>query len=225
MVTKAKNKADKLAETAKNRSNIYELLARLFRCEVTPDFLALLKDPQFLGVLSSMDIDFGDELDKGSEAEIIENLEVEFTRLFLGPDKHISAHESLHHERNDGDWGSFWGASTVEVKKFIETAGLKYREEFKEMPDHISVELEFMQLVTKKEAEILEDPKKEGLHYCMSMQKKFITEHLIKWIPVFCDKVIQQAEMAFYKEIARLTKDFIEYENKNIDKYISDAKG
>ncbi len=42
------------------------------------------------------------------------------------------------------DRGNFGGESTVEVKKFIESAGFDYTSEYKGLPDHISVEWEFM---------------------------------------------------------------------------------
>ncbi|GBE05880.1 hypothetical protein BMS3Abin10_01521 [bacterium BMS3Abin10] len=52
------------------------------------------------------------------------------------------------------------------------------------------------------------------------MEKKFIEEHLLKWIPIFCDKVITWAELPFYREMAKLTKFFIEFENEGKDKYL-----
>ena len=106
--------------------------------------------------------------------ELIEDLAVEYARLFLGPDKHISPHESVHHERDGGDWGALWGKSTVEVKKFIESAGLEYISEYSGMPDHISVELEFMQQATSREAQAWESNDSEGALYCLKMEKKFL---------------------------------------------------
>ena len=35
---------------------------------------------------------------------------------------------------------------------------------------------------------------------------------LIKWIPSFCDKVRDMAEMDFYQEIAVITKKFLDFE-------------
>jgi TorA maturation chaperone TorD len=170
-----------------------------------------------------MGAELKDDFFKRPEDELIEDLAVEYTRLFLGPGRHISPHESIHHERGDGKWGELWGADTVAVKKFIETSGLEYKSGYNGMPDHISVELEFMQEAAKREAQAREADDNDGALYCLRMEKKFISEHL-KWISVFCDKVISEAEMAFYREMAKITKNFMEFEQVEIDKYISEAE-
>jgi len=206
------------SDTAKQRSNIYGLLSLLFRAEVTSDLLRQIREPEFLSTLSSMGAEFGDGFMNADEEQLLEDLAVEYARLFLGPDKHISPHESVHHKRDDGDWGTLWGKDTVEVKKFIEFIGLEYKDAYTGLPDHISVELEFMQAVTKEEALERENEDHDKVNSCLRIEKKFISEHL-SWIPLFCDKIIDQAPLPFYGELARITKDFIELEGKEIVKY------
>lgn len=218
-----KNKTPKhMSETATERSNIYGLLAVIYNREPTISTLRQIKNPQFLEVLSDLEIQLEDDFLNQPEEKLIEDLAVEYTRLFLGPGKHISPHESVHHERDDGDWGRLWGKSTVEVKKFIEASGLEYKSEYSGLPDHISVELEFMQKVTEREAQAWEGKDKAGALYCLKIEKKFVDEHLKKWIPIFCNKVITETESSFYKEMAKLTKSFIGFEKKEIIKYLSE---
>ncbi len=214
----------KMVETATQRSNIYGLLSLIYRTEVTKDLLAHIKKPEFLSVLSDMGAKLEDDFLKGPEDKLIEDLAVEYTRLFLGPGQHISPHESIHHDTGDGDWGQFWGRSTVEIKKFVETSGLKFKSDYTGLPDHISVELEFMQLAAKREMQALEEKDNDGLLYCLKMEKMFIEEHLVKWVPIFCDKIISEAELSFYREIAKVTKNFMEFEQKEINKYVSEAQ-
>ncbi|MEN8263708.1 MAG: molecular chaperone TorD family protein [Nitrospirota bacterium] len=214
----------KMIETAKQRSNIYGLLSLIYRAEINMELLNHIKEPGFLAVLSEMGAGLGDDFMNRPEEDLIEDLAVEYTRLFLGPGKHISPHESIHHERDDGDWGQFWGKSTVEIKKFIETAGLEYKDDFTGLPDHISVELEFMQKASAREAQAREEGSNDELLYCLKMERKFIDEHLLKWVPVFCDKIISEAELSFYREIAKVTKHFMEFEEEEISKYISEAE-
>jgi TorA maturation chaperone TorD len=184
------------AET-RHRSDIYGLLATVYGQEITSDLLGQIKTPQFLGALSVLEVEGIDDLMQKPEAELLEDLAVEYTHLFLGPGKHISPHESVHHQREDGQWGKLWGASTVEVKRFIEATGLTYNEEFKGLPDHISVEFEFMQQLTLREEKAWkEDPGQAQA--CRQVEKKFIEEHLIRWVPAFCEMVIQEAESPFY---------------------------
>ncbi|MBI5196761.1 MAG: molecular chaperone TorD family protein [Nitrospirae bacterium] len=206
--TKAKN----MAETARHRSNVYGLLAMIYREEPTAVLLRGITDKGFLSVLSNLGIKFDKGFFDQPEKKLLEDLSVEFARLFLGPGRHISPHESVHHERADGDWGRLWGRSTVEVKKFVESLGFQYKSDYKGLPDHISVELEFMHELTKNEADALEAEDIESALKCREIEKKFIKEHLLKWIPAFSGKIINEAELSFYREMARLTKSFIEIE-------------
>lgn len=210
---------DEQAAVARQRSNVYGLLATVFGHEVNSELLQQIKDPLFLGVLSDMGLELESDFFDKPEAELLEDLAVEYAWLFLGPGKHISPHESIHHQRSDGDWGQMWGKSTVEVKNFIESAGLDYKEAYTGLPDHISVELGFMQQVTLREEQALSEDDQEGALYCLKMEKKFIEEHLIRWVPAFCEKIISRAELPFYREMAALTIKFIKFEKEKINKY------
>jgi TorA maturation chaperone TorD len=212
------------AGSAQERSNIYGLLSIIYRQEPTSALIQQIKDPVFREGLASAGINLEEDFLNKPEEKLLEDLAVEYTRLFLGPGKHISPHESVHHERDDGDWGSLWGKSTVEVKKFIETAGLEYKSEYSGLPDHISVELEFMQEVIKRETQAWKEKDREGALYCLKIEKKFIDEHLARWIPVFCDKIISEADLSFYREMSRLAKSFIELEAKTINNSLSSAQ-
>ena len=204
------------ATMARQRSDIYGFLAMVYRQEVTSDFLGQIKDPRFLGVLSDLGIQFDDDFFKKPEKELLEDLAIEYTRLFLGPGKHISPHESVQHQRAEGKWGQLWGDSTVEVKKFIETTGLEYQSDYKGLPDHISVELEFMQQLTLREEQAWEEEDMDGAASCRNIEKKFIEEHMVPWVSEFCEKIMQEAELPFYRDLAALTRNFIEFEKDEI---------
>ncbi len=212
------------AEHAQQRSNVYGFLATVYRNELTSDLLTQIRDFSFTEVLSDLGFQFGDEFFSVPDNELIENHAIEYTRLFLGPGRHISPHESIHYERDDGDWGRLWGASTVEVKKFVESLGLKYSETDTSIPDHISVEFELMQKLIEKERQAWsENSSKEALHY-LKIDKMFMEDHVIKWVPNFCDKIIAEAELPFYRKMAELTKIFLDFEMKEISGYISEAQ-
>jgi TorA maturation chaperone TorD len=207
-----------MKDLAGQRSNIYGLLAAIYRREMTSDLLKQIKDPSMLGVLSNLGIELDNGFIKKPEHELLEDLAVEYARLFIGPGKHISPHESVHHKRDDSQWGQLWGPSTAEVKKIIESTGLSYQFEYTGLPDHISVELEFMQQVLQREEQAWEAEDKEMAHLCLANEKKFIEEHLACWIPIFCEKVIKEADLSFYREMARLTRTFIEFEKEELNK-------
>jgi TorA maturation chaperone TorD len=211
------------AVCATGRSSLYGFISTLFREEITIEQLHQLKTRAFIKALFEPGSKFYDVLLDKPEEQLIEDLAVEYARLFLGPAKHISPHESIHHDNDGGDWGTHWGKATVEVKKFIESAGLEYISEYSGMPDHISVELEFMQQATSREAQAWESGDSEGALYCLKMEKKFLDDHIMKWVPLFCDKIINAAELPFYSEIAKLTKSFLEIDMDEIAQTISKA--
>ena len=197
---------------AKQRSVIYGLLSEVYMNEVSRDLLEQIKVSGLLEIISDsgskeLDLCFQDNMD-----ELTEELACEYSRLFIGPGKHISPHESVHHKIDGGDWGKLWGASTVAVQNFIKSAGMTYIDDFKGIPDHISVEFEFMKQLTLQEKEAQENNNKEQTEYFVSIQRKFLQEHIGCWVPGFCVKVLATAEHAFYKEIVLLTKEFIEFE-------------
>lgn len=212
-----------MAELAGQRSAVFGFLARVFRKELTPSLIGRIKDPAFKQVLSDLGVNLGDEFYAQPEDELLEELAIEYTHLFLGPGKHISPHESVHHERDDGKWGQLWGNSTVDVKKFVETLGLSYKESDTSIPDHISVEMEMMQKLAEREQQAWGEDKVDEALYCLKAERMFVEDHLIRWVPSFCDKVEDQAEMTFYREMAKVTRDFIELEKSSLDKYISEA--
>jgi TorA maturation chaperone TorD len=202
---------------AQYRSDIYGLLAALFRREITPDLLKQVKDSQFLGILPGQGAGDLEGFWQGDDDAVIEALAVEYARLFLGPGKHISPHESIHHTRPDGDWGRLWGGSTVEVKKFIESTGLSFAKEYKGLPDHIAAEFELMQALTRQEAQAwgAADSVKAG--YFRGIEKQFIGKHLSQWVSGFCTRVAEAAELPLYYDLAVLTRGFIEFETIAIE--------
>lgn len=205
----------KSAESARYRSNIYGLLATVFRQEPSEALITELRDPRLSGVISDLGVDFGEVFYSTPENELRETLGLEFTRLFIGPDSHISAHESVFAEMDSGI-GGLWGAKTVEVKNFIETTGLDYNPEFTGVPDHISVELEFMQRLTEWEADKWNQDDRVNAEYCQSIQRMFLEQHLLPWAPQFCDVVIAQAEIPFYRAMSELAKNYLEVEQQSI---------
>ncbi len=205
----------KLAENAKFRSDIYGLLASVFRQEPNLDLIRKLRGPPLWGVFSDCGVDLGEIFFTTPENQLVEVLGLEFTRLFIGPNNHISAHESIFSETDQGI-GGLWGQRTVAVKNFIETTGLDYNPEFTGVPDHVSVELEFMQRLAEWEAHKLQQNDRENAEYCQKVQRMFLERHLLTWLPQFCDLVIAQADIRFYAAMAELTKNYLELEQQGV---------
>ncbi len=201
-----------LARTATERSELYGFLATIFRKELSAENLRRISSADFMRTLGEAGVDLDSDIAQRPEAELLEEMAVEYTALFLGPGGHISPHESVHAETS----GVLWGQSTGEVKRYIESAGFAYDPECHGLPDHISVELEFMAALAGEEAQAFRDADYSAASNCLKYQKEFLADHLGKWAPAFCRQVTERAEHPFYRGIARLTAEFLKAERHEI---------
>lgn len=202
-------------QIAHARSNIYGFLVLFYRREPNLTLLRRMREPDFIQALSRLGIEFEKVFLEKSEQEILDEMIEEYTRLFIGPGKHISPHESVHCEGE----GFLWGDSTVRVKNFIESSGLRYCSDFRGIPDHISVELEFMHRLVEAEVEARRKNDLTKLKKIQSLQRRFINEHISRWIPQFTNKIVRETKLDFYRKIAQLTKEFIFFEEETLECY------
>lgn len=200
---------DAAATAARERGNLYGFLAAIFRREPTADLLRQIKEPELADALSAAGVSWDEEFLDSPEGELIEALAVEYTGLFIGPGKHVPPYASVHMA---GEHGELWGPSTTRVKRFIESTGFEYRDEYRDLPDHVSVELELMHHLAAREAQALEEADGEVAAHCRRVGTEFLTGHLVAWIPEFCRRTAKDATLPFYREMAGLLTDFIQSE-------------
>ena len=220
MIKKKKTDRQKSSQKAFQRSDIYGLLSLVYSQEPDESFIENLSSSN--SRLFFVKAEMGDEkFWTQSVQKICESLAVEYTRLFIGPKDHIPPFESLYNFKK-GEIRQIWGTATVEVKRIIESAGLSFRKDYGGIPDHISIELEFMQKLVKKEAELWDEQKNGSLLFkTIKLEKKFIDEHLKVWIPSFCQKVKEAARYGFYRNVTELTEDFIVTEKEEVENLLS----
>ncbi|MFQ5965781.1 MAG: molecular chaperone [Candidatus Scalinduaceae bacterium] len=207
----------KMDETTEYRSNSYGFLSIVYLQEPTREFIKSLRESNILDVLNKSGLHFDEQTTNDVSDKFLNDLVLEYTRLFIGPGKHISPYESVYRDNED----ALWTETTVEVKNFIESLGLEYSYDWSGLPDHIGVELELMQRLTCREKEAWSQEDKETAIRCLEFEKKFIDEHLSQWVPIFCDKVTKESRVTFYGEMAELTKQFIDFDSKLIDKNLA----
>lgn len=142
-------------------------------------------------------------------AEDAASLLIDYTRLFLGPN-HILAKP----------YGSVWlsgestlmQASTIAVEELYAAGGFEIDENFRELPDHIAAELEFLYLLIYRENEARRNDDATALTAIAALRKRFLAEHLGCWVGPFTAAVSAGAQCAFYRELAALTERFVRME-------------
>jgi putative dimethyl sulfoxide reductase chaperone len=158
---------------------------------------------------AALDPDFAQRAQRLGEAFAavdLQELLVDYTRLFLGP---VAAAAR--------PYGSIWlgGAdalmqdSTMAVLGLYAQGGFDLDEGFREVPDHVAAELEFLYLLLFREAEARLSADAEALARVTSLRRRFLDEHLGRWVNPFTAAVRNGAQTAFYRELAQLTDRFI----------------
>ncbi|GAN32429.1 MAG: hypothetical protein DYG83_14315 [Candidatus Brocadia sp. AMX2] len=104
-----------------------------------------------------------------------------------------------------------------DIQGFYKAFGLDVSDIEKERCDHISVEFEFMHFLLYKQAYALENHGDEKSQICVDAQKKFLKEHLGKWVPLFSVLFGRKAGEGFYCAVSALTKEFLRLEMKLMD--------
>ena len=145
-------------------------------------------------------------------AESPEDLLVDYTRVFLGPVEALAQ-----------PYGSVWLGgeqalmrdSTMEVQALYEEGGFEIDEDFRELPDHIAAELEFLYLLIFRETEALGKGDLEALAAMLSLRKRFLLGHLGCWVGPFTAAVKAGAQTTFYQELAGLTERFVAAETRS----------
>ncbi len=200
-------------EEALERSHLYRLLAAIFRQEPGDELIERLRSAHLKELLLQSGFELGDDFASKPLDVAKEELAEEFTHLFLGPGKHISPHESVQLPNGSG---TLWGPESVLVKRFIEAAGFEYDDGFSAIADHVSVELDFLALLTQIEADSWQSGDIAAGVNALEWQQDFIARHASKWMPGFCAKVKEGAELAFYPIFAGLLDGFLASEQEEI---------
>lgn len=142
-------------------------------------------------------------------AHDLQTLLVDYTRLFLGPVQVLAK-----------PYGSSWLKTPVlteenpppAVLALYSAGGFEMDDEFKELPDHVAVELEFLYLLTFNKNRADAAGETDDAAATEALRKRFLREHLGAWIGPFAAAVKAKAETDFYRELADFTERFVRME-------------
>lgn len=137
----------------------------------------------------------------------LQALLVDYTRLFLGPARPLAA-----------PYGSIWltgdpalmQESTVAVLDLYRKVGFDIDEDLRDLPDHVAVEMEFLYLLIFAECQA--SGGKAAAGSARDLKHRFLTQHLAAWIGPFTRAVEAGAACGFYRELAALTRRFVQME-------------
>ena len=193
------------------RENLCRFLAACY-CEPSTDFSEEHLFDSMLAAAAAIDPDLAESARKlGAEfvAQDMETLLVDYTALFIGPAQPrampyasfwLTDDQSMRHD------------ATMAVLDFYEQGGFDVSEDLHELPDHVAVELEFLYLLIFAQSQAQLDGNAEELAAANALHRRFAVEHMGAWIGPFTEAIESGAETTFYRELARLTRRFVQME-------------
>lgn len=154
--------------------------------------------PEFAG--------YAKHLGESFAADGPEKLLLDYARLFLGPNAILAKpYGSIWLEGNN----TVMGESTMAVQELYREGGFEISEDFREVPDHIAVELEFLYLLIYRESEARRDGRPDAAQAMVDLRRRFVDRHLGAWVKPFAAAVKAGAQCRFYRELAGLTESFV----------------
>lgn len=138
----------------------------------------------------------------GIAQDAFDAMRIDHTRLFLGPGKVLAAPwESVHFNEER----LVFQQQTLQVRGWYSRFGLAVAKLHQEPDDHIGLELEFLAHLAQLGLQSLEAEESQRFEDLLDAQRKFLTEHLLRWSPIWCGLVVEHARTDFYRGIAQLT--------------------
>jgi len=138
-------------------------------------------------------------------------LEAEYLDLFVlgGAQAPCPLYESAYVDRRGRDRG----LAMVAVERAYAQAGIALGPAAGgELPDHASLELEFLSQLCAREAEAWRARAAEEAVARLESERRFLDRHLLRWFPSLVRRVAASAEGSFYVDVAEAAHAFLIHE-------------
>ncbi|UFH59735.1 TorD/DmsD family molecular chaperone [Sulfurovum mangrovi] len=195
---------EQMKQEIENRIALYALISRLMLIEVDDTLLDSIESDEAMLALFP-NYQGWSKRQELSRQELIDNYyNVDFANLFL---MHLVPYESFY-TREDQMIES--GGDNPVIELYNE---LDFRVELDKArvvsADHIGVELEFMYMLCTAQKKALEADDKEGMCELLQVQRAFLKEHLLEWVPMFLINAKRESRTPLYHDGTELTLEFL----------------
>jgi TorA maturation chaperone TorD len=139
----------------------------------------------------------------------LRDLLVDHARLFMGPVQAIAQ-----------PYASVWLTGenqvmqepAIEVLAMYAEGGFELAEDFRELPDHVTAELEFLYLLNFRDNEARWSGRTDDAAAVGALRRRFLGQHLGRWLGPFLLAMHDGAQTPFYETLAELTEAFVRQE-------------
>ncbi len=195
------------AQTAARRSHLYQVLSLAFAFP-DEDFHIAVCDGTFLSALNEVCRGLPYDLSDATVAELATGgasateFESEYIRLFdVGP---AGPPCPLY----GGAYGGDRMKTMEEATRFYHFFQLRLSPDLRELPDHITTELEFLHYLTFREAEAVENG--VDASPLLRAERDFLARHLCRWVPRLDARLAKQDTLPFFPALVRFASTFFQ---------------
>ena len=141
------------------------------------------------------------------DAQPLDELQIDYTRLFLNPAGPLAApYESAWLAGKDP---MLFDEVMQSVLDSYRAGGYEVDESFRDLPDHIAAELEFLYTLIFREARAAASGNDEQRVEAVDLRRRFVEQHLGRWIGPFTEALRGGGGTALYRTLADLTERFV----------------
>ena len=194
------------AQLAANRSRMYQLLGAAFAFP-DEDLFKAIHDGTFATTLAEMCVGLPYDLTRVATLDLVvggtsyAEFESEYIRLFdVGP---AGPPCPLYGGMYIGDRMKVMEDAT----RFYNFFHLRLSPQMRELPDHVTTELEFLHYLTFREAEACQ----HGLDVpsLLRAERDFLARHLCRWMPLLQARLAKQSTLPFFPALIRFAATFL----------------
>lgn len=220
-----------MVKLAPARRCIYGFLSSAFSEPPTVEALAAIRSDLFRewveALLSARTAEalrrFSDTSDRTPERE--PQAHQEFMNLFKVPGgQYVTPYESVFRDEREVAGttvrGLLMGKSAVDVQKWYRLAALDISDEYRDLPDHVGLEFNYLACLCDKEQEFAEKGDEGKLKQTWEMQRDFLAAHVVTWIEQLRDAIYEKSQHAYFRAVADLAVEFAQRDLSTLEDLI-----
>jgi len=200
------------------RAYVFSLLHKLLGAEPTKELLDVVSSKESLEAIALFESDseaaakLKEVLDSCCDLDV-DAAKMEYTRLFLGPDKLIAPPwESCYTAKER----ALFQESTLQVRSWYQQYSYVPAGYPSHPDDHISLMMHFLALTTERAAQCLESDLMCGYKSLLEGQKLFEKNHILNWMDAYCADMDKSETKVLYPQLVRAMAEFIAYDQQAI---------
>lgn len=111
----------------------------------------------------------------------------------------------------------------LSLREFYREAGADLAPISDERSDHLGMELDFMRFLCAEESRLWESEDAWAAIRYRGIQRRFLAEHLLTWIPGYCQRILGEPGVVFFHGVARALSGFLAEEAALLERWAAEA--